>query len=67
MLAAMGEAAAAGAAPRAAAGLSPQAINVRQIPGVLTDHHAASTACELQGGPNVCCFHCYTPALLQAA
>ena len=67
MLAAMGEAAAAGAAPRAAAGLSPQAINVRQIPGVITAHLDASTACVLPDGTNVSWFHCYTPDQIGAA
>src|SRR6266581_8319665 len=58
---------AAAAAPSAAGGLSPQAINVRQIPGVITTHHDASTACVLPDGTDVSWFHCYTPQQIRAA
>jgi subtilase family serine protease len=69
LLTAMGAAAAtAPATPSAAAGgLSPQAINIRQIPAVITAHHDASTACVLPDGTNVSWFHCYTPQQIRAA
>ncbi len=63
-----GAAAAAPTAPSAAARrLSAQAVNVRQIPGVITAHHDASTACVLPDGSDVSWFHCYTPGQIRAA
>jgi subtilase family serine protease len=63
-----GAAAAAPAAPSASArGLWAQAVNVRQIPGVVTTHRDASTACVLPDGSDVSWFHCYTPAQIRAA
>ena len=68
LLAAMGAAAAAAsAAPSTAGGLSPQAVNIRQIPAVITAHHEASTACVLPDGTNVSWLHCYTPDQIRAA
>ena len=66
LLAAMGAGTAATPAG-AAGGLSPQAINVRQIPGAITAHHDASTACVLPDGTDVSGFHCYTPQQIRAA
>ena len=62
-----GAAAAVPSAPSVAAGLSPQAVNVRQIPGVVTAHQDASTACVLPDGSDVSWFHCYTPDQIRAA
>ncbi len=68
LLAAMGAGAPAPAASAAAAGgLSPQAINVRQIPGVITATPDASTACVLPDRTAVSWFHCYTPQQIRAA
>ncbi|HXL17653.1 MAG TPA: hypothetical protein VN961_09055, partial [Streptosporangiaceae bacterium] len=68
LLAAMGAGAPAPAASAAAAGgLFPQAINVRQIPGVITATPDASTACVLPDGTAVSWFHCYTPQRIRAA
>src|SRR5260370_18044305 len=67
LLAAMGAAAAAApAAPAAAGGLSPQAVNVRQIPGVITAHHHASTACVPPDGTDVSWFPRYPPDAIRA-
>jgi subtilase family serine protease len=63
--------AAAGAAPvvsvSAVTGLSPQAIAVPHLAGVITAHQDASTACVLPDGTDVSWFHCYTPQQIRAA
>jgi subtilase family serine protease len=48
-------------------GLSPQAIGLPQVPGLITAHRDASTACTLPDGTNVSWFHCYTPQGIRAA
>jgi subtilase family serine protease len=48
-------------------GLSPQAVSVPRVPGVITAHQDASTACVLPDGTDVSWFHCYTPQQIRAA
>ena len=64
-----GYAAATGAAAHGAArgALSTQAAGLPNVPGLITAHRDASTACVLPDGSNVSYFHCYTPQDIRAA
>jgi subtilase family serine protease len=48
-------------------GLSPQAIGLPHVPGLITAHADASTACVLPDGTDVSWFHCYRPQQIRAA
>ncbi len=72
LLTAMGAAASAApvastAAARATTGLAPQPIGVPHVPGLITAHRTASTACVLPDGTDVSFFHCYTPQQIRTA
>jgi subtilase family serine protease len=58
-----------GAAPVAAAaeGMTPQAIGLPNVPGLVTSHAVDSTACVLPDGTDISWFHCYTPQQIRAA
>jgi subtilase family serine protease len=60
-----GHAAATGAPARGA--LSTQAVGLPHVPGLVTAHRDASTACVLPDGSNVSYYHCYTPQDIRAA
>lgn len=50
----------------ATGGLSPQAITVPHVPGLITAHAVDSTACVLPDGTFVSWFHCYTPQQIRS-
>ena len=61
-------AASAGSArPLGGGGLVPQAIQLPQIPGLITTRHTAATTCVLPDGSDVSGFHCYTPQQIRTA
>ncbi|HUY44896.1 MAG TPA: S53 family peptidase [Streptosporangiaceae bacterium] len=51
----------------AGGGLSPQAISVPRVPGLITAQRTSATACVLPDGTDVSWFHCYTPQQIRAA
>jgi subtilase family serine protease len=53
--------------PAAAGGLSPQAIRVPRVPGLITAHRTSATACVLPDGTDISYFHCYTPQQIRTA
>jgi subtilase family serine protease len=48
-------------------GLSPMAVGMPHVPGLITAHQDASTACILPDGTDVSWYHCYTPQQIRAA
>ena len=52
---------------RRAAGMTPLAVGLPQVPGVITSHPDAATACTLPDGSSVNYFHCYTPQQIRQA
>ncbi|MBO0774906.1 MAG: S53 family peptidase [Actinobacteria bacterium] len=44
-----------------AGGLTPQLARLPHVPGLITAHKTAATACVLPDNSNVADFHCYTP------
>ncbi|HLI37718.1 MAG TPA: S53 family peptidase [Streptosporangiaceae bacterium] len=51
----------------AGSALGTQAVTLPRVPGLITAHRDASTACVLPDGSNVSYFHCYTPQDIRAA